>query len=486
MTTRSHRNTKQSKRRRASSGNNTFTITGLPPDEDAEHYDKYEKERTTEINTGITAPIVDVGKGDIPRKIKSWTKPKMPKNKTQANMEAYNDNLTEHKNRKIMIQYVHNMIQTAMCLLKNNIAGYTVKYIASGVNGATYKLTYQNKQRAVKFQLFNTDFPLEQKTSSKFNAIPGQDIAVKIHKYCYVYFPVENFHVAIIEMDLIDGTLSSLLSNNVLSEETVSNLADQVLTILDTMNNYQLSHCDMHPGNIAYKILPDNKYKVLLIDFGWGAFNSDFSDIDFLSLLRGALRLGESDSEQLFAKIIYEQAEDYLSTETYNEITYENDSGETVINPDRLGDYYIKLLRGDYTTMKDKLADKIIRTQARRSTQTVTGAIGPSHSKRRLPARLNTRSKYQQTFTITRDSPSNPQHKRFKTINPQTLATLKSPSNPQHKRFKTRQTPQPPPNPQPTRPNVSPVPRIARCPNGECTPVSIPSPINPPSSSSTS
>jgi hypothetical protein len=370
----------------------TFTITGLPPDEDAEHYDKYEKERTTEIDTSLVQPIVNDEHGLIPDGSRLWNEPRPPPPYVLNHnhlMKIYNRDIIIYDNKLTMIQYIHNMVQTAMCLLKSKNDRYEVKYIASGGFGATFKLTYRNQEHAIKFQIYDYKFPLEQKTLSKFNVVKPE-IAVKFHKYCYVHFPKQQFYAAIIVMDLIDGTLQELLAKHNLAEETVTDIANQVFNILDLMKKYKLSHCDMLPGNIAYKKLPNNQYQILLIDFGWGSFNSNFPDLDYLSLLRGSMNVKYTFAEQLFSNIICDQAPRRLSPIAYQSIIITNTN---TIDSTLLDKYYLGILYDGYQKMKTQQAHDVIMEQASRTTQTVTGKRGPSNKMKPPP----TRSKYPQT-----------------------------------------------------------------------------------------
>ncbi len=357
---------------------------------DARRYDQYEKERSTDIHTGFTFPIVNDRLGIIPDGASLWQEPMPPQpntNNYNGLMEIYKRVLAIHHNKIIMMKYIHNMIQTAMCLLGNKNDDYVVKYIANGIHGVTFKLAYKDIKHAVKFLIYDEMFPSEQKTLSKFNSVIPE-IAVKLHRYCYVHFPAQQFHVAIIVMDLIDGTLPDLLSQSTITKATVTNIANQVFTILDTMKKYKLSHCDMHLANIAYKILPNGGYKVLLIDFGWGSFDSTYSDIDFLSLLKGVMALQNTPAQREFAQLIGAQSQNRLSHSTYSGIISKDPSGRVYVNQKLVLDLFEKMVYSQYQMVKYKQSTDLINRRYNQGPRTRNGAIGPYP---RLP-QLNTRS----------------------------------------------------------------------------------------------
>jgi hypothetical protein len=349
-----------------------FSIHGLPT---SDHHDLYERERTIEIDTAA----------QVPRDL-SYEQEIVDDNDPYWNKHEF-----AHFHKFIMIKYVVNMVEQALCLLQNSQDSYTLDPIGRGVHGCTFMLIRNGVKRAIKFQIFNDDFLLEQKTMVKFQQVKPE-IAVKMDKYCFVWFPQEQFHVAIMQMDLIDGTLYKLLSEPTMTKEIVYNMGHQILTIFDAMKKYKLNHCDMHLDNIAYRKISEGVYKILLIDFGWGSHSKHFDSISELSFLRAVVALSDKKPGRSFMrKFIFSNIDKLLSPGD-RFLVSDADYPES-INFDNLSDLYLERLRGDYYDYKLKLIEHTIDKQLNKLVLSEHGTPGP------LRKYLPTRSKSNQHRT---------------------------------------------------------------------------------------
>jgi hypothetical protein len=361
----------------------TFSIQGLPLTPAQKHHDEYEMERTVAIDTRVEKPINETYEQQV---------------KDERHWDRKNP---EHNNKFIMLRYVCNMVEKALCLLKNNEYRYSLKLLGMGVYGCTFRLKYNGIQRAVKFQIYNEQFLLEQKTMLKFQQIKPE-IAVKMDKYCYVWFPQQRFYVAIMQMDLIDGTLDSLLLDPNISEDLVEDLGEQIFLILKIMRVNHLNHADMHLGNIAYRILPNNTYKVLLIDFGWGSHSKYIPSINELSFLRGILMV--LPDESLMLQLVLDSLERFISEKDIELIS----EGQHGISQDKVDDLYHERLYKEYSQYKKRLTEQTFRKQIAKTSKTSLGEPGPLNEF----LGINTRSKHTQfscpNGECSPDSPTGP------------------------------------------------------------------------------
>jgi hypothetical protein len=369
---------------------------------DHAHYDAYEKERTTVMDTRETSPIQ---KNDI------------------IHASQWNNTSTSNPNfpkLSIMSQYIHNMIQTAMCLLKSKTKEYKIKFLDFCDNGCLYNLSYNNSKRTVRFQLYTPNFPLEQKTWVRCNNFPNDEIAVKMHGYCYVWFPKEEFYVAIIEMDHIDGMLSDLLAslhededddevrelddhNNPIDDpseeikDAAEGIGKQVLYLLDVMTHKGLTYCRMFPGNLGYQKTEQGNYKILLVDFSEASFSKTYTYLNVLSLVLGSISyMGASPGEKCFQQFILEEAQLPHHQPLISSKDLEHIMDKNIISPKKLKKHF-EIQVTQYLTSRQDTLKKTIRRIVRTTNPTKYGQGGPNHHS------LKTRNKYSRSTTP--DSP---------------------------------------------------------------------------------
>jgi len=113
---------------------------------------------------------------------------------------------------------------------------------------------------------------------------------------CTLRSRATNTNVAIggVVMERISGTLNSYLTkrNEEIensSEDAIkalaNDIASQIFYILDSLRHYNLTHGDMHFGNIGFTYDPSNTVsgiKLTLIDFGYSAVGLYFPYVDYL------------------------------------------------------------------------------------------------------------------------------------------------------------------------------------------------------------
>lgn len=144
--------------------------------------------------------------------------------------------------------------------------------------------------------------------------------------YLDLTFPVDyylfnnNYDMAIIVMDRLDGTLQDiLLDTNPESVILWKKMLDDLGEIIDTMNNNKIFHLDLKPNNIGYSIenkfrktsprdetLISSDYKLYLLDFG--AVSTDPSSEIILPFLLTTLFIYGSSEENKNNQYIIDKA----------------------------------------------------------------------------------------------------------------------------------------------------------------------------------
>lgn len=109
-------------------------------------------------------------------------------------------------------------------------------------------------------------------------------------------------------MDHVDMTIESYLmeNNKTISVGELTTIFDEIEDAVDTMYDNNLSHGDMHMGNVAVILDDDGSYKgITFIDFGFSSGRDDSSIItkelqvlrEYVQLLRSTTDLGDLEDE---------------------------------------------------------------------------------------------------------------------------------------------------------------------------------------------
>lgn len=175
------------------------------------------------------------------------------------------------------------------------IGNFTIeKSIARGFYGVTYKAVSKErlpKQRVLKvipkkiYECFEKDFDAECKAHSELK----NDHVVEIHDY---FDDNVNFNGTIIPchisvLDFIDGNSLEDEMQKAVSIEKLTQIAIDLLEILEVLKNNNKSHNDLHPGNIIVaKLIQgtrridqiDNSIKLVLIDLNSASNKSSSTD----------------------------------------------------------------------------------------------------------------------------------------------------------------------------------------------------------------
>ncbi|MCH9718026.1 MAG: hypothetical protein K0U52_13235, partial [Gammaproteobacteria bacterium] len=112
--------------------------------------------------------------------------------------------------------------------------------------------------------------------------------------------------VSLIVMEPVDGTLAELLC----SVDNPENVIDQVVNMMKVMEQYGVTHGDMHSGNITYQLPPDGSAKLMLIDYGFSSTRTHDPALDAEQLFSELVEIEESP----FAEAFQQGLQAYLNT----------------------------------------------------------------------------------------------------------------------------------------------------------------------------
>ncbi len=99
-----------------------------------------------------------------------------------------------------------------------------------------------------------------------------------------------NDTIGVIVMEPVNGVLKELMCEM----DNVQGLVDSVVSIMEVMKHYKITHGDMHSGNIAYRHHPDGSIQLLLIDFGFASTRKYNPAVDAEQLLSELVEIEQS------------------------------------------------------------------------------------------------------------------------------------------------------------------------------------------------
>jgi serine/threonine protein kinase len=217
-------------------------------------------------------------------------------------------------------------------------------------------------------------------------------LGVSIEKYCFALFD-EQYWVAIIIMEKIDGVLEDIMKGqNILPQTTINDICTQIIQIINELDHNNIHHCDLNFGNIGYVHRPDGGYQLKLIDFGLGVKGNNFRNLDVLSLLKYVLN-GYYDNNPNVQKI-----RNYLQHIGNHVLRLPDDDLRNII--DQHGNFDGKKVyeRFDlhyegpvYAHQTSEIVRQSIQFEASQLSPTITGAKSPFHDV--IITSLKTRSK---------------------------------------------------------------------------------------------
>jgi tRNA A-37 threonylcarbamoyl transferase component Bud32 len=200
-------------------------------------------------------------------------------------------------NQKLMMlaDKIPNVLEKVPCL-----RGYSnLKYHSHGVYGIVCFVQRGQVEYAVKFQWLIPDIAHEIDVLKKFS---GVGIGVRLIEHCNVSVNEPEEKISVIITEKVEGVLMPVLrSETRLNNWVIDDIMKQVFHMLDVMESNEISHNDMHFGNIGYFIRLDDfgrkKFVLKLIDFGLGFHSMYRRDLNVLSFAK-ALFQGCNDPER--------------------------------------------------------------------------------------------------------------------------------------------------------------------------------------------
>jgi len=196
-----------------------------------------------------------------------------------------------------------------------------VRKLGSGRYGTTF-LVCENRRMcaAIKVQVIkdrrNLEHELEmQEVFHKAGLAP----AIRGKPYYYrgrVYDSEEDKYsvedVAIIEMDVVHGTLEHFIEKNELDIATLDDVMIGLFRLLASLRTHNLTHGDMHSGNIAYnvEVSPEGQLvmNLSLIDFGKSTQNGHDTLLEATQLYRTLVFFDEMpDTSHKYFKNVFKR-----------------------------------------------------------------------------------------------------------------------------------------------------------------------------------
>lgn len=92
------------------------------------------------------------------------------------------------------------------------------------------------------------------------------DIMPKLYESYICFGKVRNVYTMIFEK--LDGTLSEFLLQKQISVEQATDFGQQLFSLLKKLHSKEVFHLDLHVKNIMYRLEPQEKVTLFLIDFG--------------------------------------------------------------------------------------------------------------------------------------------------------------------------------------------------------------------------
>jgi hypothetical protein len=180
-----------------------------------------------------------------------------------------------------MAAYAVDIIRVAKCL-----DGYMyVSFMDTGNSGMVCEVTFTNNDglletQVVKLQLDSNEFPYEVYMTRRFSEL---GIGVKMYQHCYVNLGTQiGFLIGVIALQKVN-TLDNIIDGNQLTLGQVKHVAGQIKHLLIMMKQNNISHNDLHLGNIGYVMDNQGNYKLILFDFGRSC-QLGITDLNILSL----------------------------------------------------------------------------------------------------------------------------------------------------------------------------------------------------------
>jgi hypothetical protein len=177
------------------------------------------------------------------------------------------------------------MCREVVKLMGPSLRGWSlVKYLGGGAYGKVFLMkTPQGKSVAVKIQKLRAgDDPKEEVRLQKIFA--GYGLGPNVIKHTSTT-TASGALVDLIAMEPIDYTVREVLCMSGDSRRKVEFVADQIVSLMERMKRYNLTHGDMHEENIAFRV-EGGQLKPLLIDFGFSGENIHFPEVDAEQLIR--------------------------------------------------------------------------------------------------------------------------------------------------------------------------------------------------------
>jgi hypothetical protein len=164
-----------------------------------------------------------------------------------------------------------------------------VKYLGGGHYGKVLSLCKDNNNgqcKAIKIILANpdTDYVSPDKEISNQKYASTQRLAPKIHRMC------RQDTARFILMDKVDGVFEMLLRNKKHDWE-LDVVFDEIKLLLKRLCKTNITHGDLHWGNVGYMIKTDDDTKksyadIILIDFGHSYIGKCNTRLDLIQLIR--------------------------------------------------------------------------------------------------------------------------------------------------------------------------------------------------------
>lgn len=178
------------------------------------------------------------------------------------------------------------MCREVVKLMGPSLRGWTlVKYLGGGAYGKVFLMKNpQGMSVAVKIQKIGagSDDPAEEVRMQKIFA--GYGLGPRVLKHISTT-TASGAMVDLIVMEPVDYTLREALCMAGNSRRRVQFVADQIISLMEGMKRYNLTHGDMHDENIAFRV-EGGQLKPILIDFGFSAENIHFPEVDAEQLAR--------------------------------------------------------------------------------------------------------------------------------------------------------------------------------------------------------